>query len=1148
MHIQNLPPWQASRFSIERTAELEKLSSMLDTFGYVFIKGMGGLGKSELAKLFVKRYKDKFSTIQFCKYVDSLKSLVAAMPVVGIDDIDYKNHIDDLFRAKNKVLHQSDSRTLIIVDNFNVTFDKQLREFLPNGNSGFKVIFTTRCMPAPDYCQEQVYQLPPLSKEECRSLFHMYSNLTLSSAEQSALDELIDEIQANTLLLTLIAKAISKTSLSIQEIIIKLRTQELSSVNTKVFHDYDYPDQDIEVYSKITSHLAAVFSLSSLTKNEREAILDMTLISPYGIQKIDFLTACSSDSITANVVDSIEAKGWIENKNEYIFMHPIVSDVVSENEKNKPDSYYDLAEYLEDTCDIDCESHILEIHKALAAAKQLERRYKNENIIFQAFAAFFLGNIYLALFMPKESKTYLQRAYNWFDKYEEYDMLPIVCFKLGNYEFAFGTKDKAMFYYDMTLRLSDNSSLEHNIISANALLEIAACYEENNEKIRALEEYKELLDYVFEHDLTEYIDLESVAEESLYLAEELGLDDETALLKDFFKENNIKFENSNSIWSQIRENKFEKDQLTKSMKVYEDTLQEIKEELGENSPYYKDLSKYRWIYSLINNETEKAEEQIQETMTFLETSYGKNSMEIADFCALLSAYMLEMNENDYANELALRAIRICKTHSQTDSYVYLKANMDLCGICICTGDINRALSIIESLDLDMEKYSGTEYLSDMISRLGIVYLELNMYDKALELAKMVIENKSTDRFSRIVAFEIIFIYYVSMNNVEAAENWLSIIENEVSSLEKLTYFAKYLLLYDRMAAKLYSLKGDHQKAVEYLCSAIELYSGIDPKSYFLFACYMERALYYIYLKENTKAMMDFRLCEELIDKYKITGKYLLSYYNNRGILCLHQHDYEQAENYYKKIFNANPMFEKPESILEAIVFQNYSLVELYLDKPKKCEKYIRLSLEYYENNSLMRTREYTNAKLTLFNFLSSQGRHKENLDLALWLYDYYTYLVDATHQTYIDICAAIVLGYIFTDRTAKAYAFAMKEEKFLAQKYGKLSVERITFLQNISSVFKYCGYIAAFDFLLISKKLIIKANLTRTIYQAMQDNFAGVIFLDINENPSLAAVYFEDAKELMEEIGQQDNPFYPVICENLKKAEQADDDVSILFS
>lgn len=213
-YLLNLPVWNPSRLSIQRTDELRELDYRLQKDGYVFVKGMGGLGKSELAKMFVKEYEGQFHTIQFCKYVDSLKSLVASIPVSGINDEDYKN-IDELAKAKNKILHQCDANTLIIVDNFNVTYDKYLREFLPTDSNGFKVIFTTRCMPAADYYEDKVFRLPPLSLENCRELFYMHCGIERTLATDDLLEELINEIQHNTLLLILIAKNVKRTKMPI---------------------------------------------------------------------------------------------------------------------------------------------------------------------------------------------------------------------------------------------------------------------------------------------------------------------------------------------------------------------------------------------------------------------------------------------------------------------------------------------------------------------------------------------------------------------------------------------------------------------------------------------------------------------------------------------------------------------------------------------------------------------------------------------------------------------------------------------------------------------------------------------------------------------------------------------------------------------
>ncbi len=148
--ISNLPKWPTSKYTVGRNEELKELKNRLDNDNFVFVKATGGTGKSELAKMFAQKYKNYYHTVQFCKYSDSLKALVADLSVDGINDNEYKS-IDSLAKEKNKVLHLSDNRTLLIIDNFNVTYDEYLREFLPVDSNNFKVNITKRCMPAAYY-------------------------------------------------------------------------------------------------------------------------------------------------------------------------------------------------------------------------------------------------------------------------------------------------------------------------------------------------------------------------------------------------------------------------------------------------------------------------------------------------------------------------------------------------------------------------------------------------------------------------------------------------------------------------------------------------------------------------------------------------------------------------------------------------------------------------------------------------------------------------------------------------------------------------------------------------------------------------------------------------------------------------------------
>lgn len=754
----------------------------------------------------------------------------------------------------------------------------------------------------------------------------------------------------------------------------------------------------------------------------------------------------------------------------------------------------------------------------------------------------------MALFEQKNAKAFLGKAYDIFIREEYFEMIPMIFFKMGNYENIFGTKTKALELYDKAIKTADKSIFEHKILTAAVMKRIALCYEENNEKKRAVDEYKKLFNFVFKYKLQEYVDLESIAENMLLLADELELTGEKECLKELFEKNGIDTDFFESI-SQIKdeeENMLES--FYESVDSYEDLLGEIREELGEDSPYYRDILKYRWVYYIINGRLDEAREQIQESMAYVETTYGNDSMEMAEFCSVLASYVVELIELDYASDLALRAIRNCKIHGQTDSYVYVRANIDLCRACIYRGNISKALNYVSNLDI--EKYSGTEYISDMITSLGIVFIELNMYDKVIPMAKKVMQSKSADRYSKILAAVIMFVYYVNKFNVEQAESYLERIEQQVSSIQDNIYTVNYLMVYNRMAAKLYSQKGDNLTALEYINKAIELYDNIDDRNYVLLICYLERSVYNIYLEEYSKASEDLNISERMINRYKITGEKLFIYYNNRGLLYFSKKDYANAEKYYNKIFEEDPDVKSPTKILDAVVCQNYSILEMNLGNTELAEDFVNRSIAYFEMNNLSNSIECIYAKRILFIILLNEEKYDKILDVALYLYDNCEYIRNMDIYFYVNICAAIVIGLFLLGKDKKAYSFAINEDKNIARKYGKLSPERILFLQNMCGNFRCFKDASAFDFLLMAKKLIIKAKLEDSIYQASQENYLGLMYFEMDD-PVMARICFEDAIELMDKLPEKEDSLYKLVKENLQKAKEAETDnldYSDLFS
>ena len=106
------------RHFIGRDKELEELYTMLEENRHVFLCGIAGIGKSELAKAYAKRYMRHYTNILYVEYTGDLHQDITDMDF--IDDLPESTE-QERFQRHNRFLRSLKSDTLLIIDNFNVT-------------------------------------------------------------------------------------------------------------------------------------------------------------------------------------------------------------------------------------------------------------------------------------------------------------------------------------------------------------------------------------------------------------------------------------------------------------------------------------------------------------------------------------------------------------------------------------------------------------------------------------------------------------------------------------------------------------------------------------------------------------------------------------------------------------------------------------------------------------------------------------------------------------------------------------------------------------------------------------------------------------------------------------------------------------------
>lgn len=128
-------------FFCGRDMELDALHEMLCSQGKVFLQGIAGIGKSELAKAYAKRYSREYTNIIYFTYSGDLKNDIVNMDFA--DDVDDNETMDARFSRHHRHLRKLRVDSLLIIDNFNtVTAKDSVLDVLLKYHC--RILFTTR--------------------------------------------------------------------------------------------------------------------------------------------------------------------------------------------------------------------------------------------------------------------------------------------------------------------------------------------------------------------------------------------------------------------------------------------------------------------------------------------------------------------------------------------------------------------------------------------------------------------------------------------------------------------------------------------------------------------------------------------------------------------------------------------------------------------------------------------------------------------------------------------------------------------------------------------------------------------------------------------------------------------------------------------
>lgn len=306
----DVPP--PCRYFCGRDNELNYLHTAVTEHSKVFIHGFAGIGKSELAKAYAKKYKSEYRNILYFNYSSSLEDMITDIDFIGDSDTD----TDQIRYTKHlRFLKSLRSDSLIIIDNFNVTGagDSLLGTLM---KFPCNVIFTTRS-------NVDVGHIFKLDVIENTDVLYDFASKYYSHSEEDKekIYALIETVHYHTLSVEMTAKLLEKGLHTADEILTHLQN---NSVNPESSDKIKVTKDGENLRATYYNHIRSLFSLYLLDEDYQTIMRSMVFAENVRIRYLAKLL----DLNDANGINELCDLGFIENDQaDIISLNPMIRDI-----------------------------------------------------------------------------------------------------------------------------------------------------------------------------------------------------------------------------------------------------------------------------------------------------------------------------------------------------------------------------------------------------------------------------------------------------------------------------------------------------------------------------------------------------------------------------------------------------------------------------------------------------------------------------------------------------------------------------------------------------------------------------------------------------------------------------------------------------
>lgn len=297
-----------------RNQELSTLHELISEKRIIFLQGIAGIGKSELAKAYARAYRKDYTNILYLTYSGDLRQDIIDLDFV--DDLPEDTE-EDRFRKHNRFLRSLKEDTLLIIDNFNTTAGKDAF-FSVLLKYRCRILFTTRSR----FDNYASFNLGEISDPDAllSLMGYFYSD---AKRKQSILKQIIQTVHSHTLAVELSARLLETGILEPQELLARLQVEKSALGATDTI---DIVKDGQSRKATYYEHIHTLFSLYRLSEEELDIMRGLIFVPVSGVSGRLYANWMKLSDM--NRINDLIEKGFVQTQSgRQISLHPMIQEV-----------------------------------------------------------------------------------------------------------------------------------------------------------------------------------------------------------------------------------------------------------------------------------------------------------------------------------------------------------------------------------------------------------------------------------------------------------------------------------------------------------------------------------------------------------------------------------------------------------------------------------------------------------------------------------------------------------------------------------------------------------------------------------------------------------------------------------------------------